>query len=603
MSEPFIKDIEDIKDKRCNIEVFDPEKNPKIKSFVLVLSCITESKSYNTIFNELKKRYKILPKKRDMNIMYQYLVKNNTIQPNPYLEPFILKKPNKSWSGVIVVTIVMKPDKFSCPENCDYCPNQTIKNGALVDMPRSYLDSEPAVKRAIQHKFDTFEQFMSRLKTLQENGHKIDKIEIILEGGTFSSYNRTYQVELMRDIYYAANTYFDQEKRQRNCLEDEQTLNETSKVKIIGITIETRPDHISRGELIRLRSYGVTRIQLGVQSIYNDVLKYVNRNHYVEDSIRAIKDCKNSGFKVDIHVMPDLPGTTFEKDLEMCEKILTMPEFMADYIKWYPCLDVEFTAIREWKKSGKWKPWAESDDGQKIMELGLKIKEFSKEYIRYNRIQRDFPEEMKDIVGYSSNNIRSNFRQLLQNEMKKRGLECKCIRCREVKDQCNTGDLKKAILNVQSYKASDGLEYFISFDSPDKKILYGFIRLRVDYERQTNISIFSELANCALIRELHVYGAVKPVYDKTKQTHIVQHFGFGKKLVTKAEEIAIKHGYKKIAIISGVGVRDYYRNIGYSLNQGFGKYMIKELNHKSYYKVYIYFILFIYFSIFIYSIL
>jgi ELP3 family radical SAM enzyme/protein acetyltransferase len=300
MSEPFIKDIEDIKDKRCNIEVFDPEKNPIIKSFVLVLSCITESESYNTIFNELKKRYKILPKKRDMNIMYQYLVKNNTIQPNPYLEPFILKKPNKSWSGVIVVTIVMKPDKFSCPENCDYCPNQTIKNGALVDMPRSYLDSEPAVKRAIQHNFDTFEQFMSRLKTLQENGHKIDKIEIILEGGTFSSYNRAYQVELMRDIYYAANTYFDQEKRQRNCLEDEQTLNETSKVKIIGITIETRPDHISRGELRRLRSYGVTRIQLGVQSIYNDVLKYVNRNHYVEDSIRAIKDCKNSGF--DIHI-------------------------------------------------------------------------------------------------------------------------------------------------------------------------------------------------------------------------------------------------------------------------------------------------------------
>lgn len=599
MSEVFTGDIEDIKDKTCNIEVFDPEKSPIIKSFVEVLSCITESESYITTFNELKKRYKILPKKRHINMMYQYLIKQDIIKPNPYLEPFILKKPNKSWSGVIVVTIVMKPDKFSCPENCDYCPNQTIKNGAKVDMPRSYLDSEPAVKRAIQHKFDTFDQFMSRLKTLQENGHKIDKIEIILEGGTFSSYNRAYQVELMRDIYYAANTYFDQEKRERMCLDEEQTINETSKVKIIGITIETRPDHINRGELRRLRSYGVTRIQLGVQSIYNDVLKYVNRNHYVEDSIRAIKDCKNAGFKVDIHVMPDLPGTTFERDLEMCEKILTMPEFMADYIKWYPCLDVEFTAIREWKKSGKWKPWAESDDGQKIMELGLKIKEFSKEYIRYNRIQRDFPEEMKDVVGYSSNNIRSNFRQLLQNEMKKRGLECKCIRCREVKDQSKLYDLKKAVLNVQSYNASDGLEYFISFDSPDKKVLYGFIRLRVDYEEEVKISTFPELYNCALIRELHVYGTVKPVYDKTRETSIVQHFGFGKRLVSKAEEIALEHGYKRIAVISGVGVRDYYRSIGYNLDSGVGEYMIKELKYRTYYKLFISFIMFIVFMILI----
>ena len=524
----------------------------------------------------MTKKYSVMPSKRDMNMMYQYLVKENIIEKNMYLEPYMVKKSSKSWSGVIVVTIVMRPDKFSCPENCHYCPNQTIKNGALVDMPRSYLDSEPAVKRAIQFDFDTFSQFMSRVKTLEENGHKIDKIEIILEGGTFSSYPRSYQVELMRDIYYAANIYFEKTTRDRLSLEDEITINESAKLKIIGITIETRPDHINRGELVRLRSYGVTRIQIGIQSIYNDVLKLVNRGHKVEDSIRAIKECKNAGYKVDIHVMPDLPGTTFEKDMYMVEQILSSPDFMADYIKWYPCLDVEFTEIRKWKHAGTWKPWAESDDGEKIMNLGLKIKEFSKEYIRYNRIQRDFPEERDNVVGYSSNNIKSNFRQLLQNEMKKRGLECKCIRCREVKDRVNETDLKNAVISIQQYQASEGTEYFISY--VNNNILYGFVRLRVNFIE--NKLIVPELEGCALIRELHVYGALKTVYDKNiSGTKTVQHYGFGKKLVFKAEEIAKSHGYKKIAIISGVGVRNYYRNIGYSLQN---TYMIKELNTKNY---------------------
>ena len=381
----------------------------------------------------------------------------------------------------------------------------------------------------------------------------------------------------MRDIYYAANIYFEKTiVRDRLSLEDEITINESAKLKIIGITIETRPDHINRGELVRLRSYGVTRIQIGIQSIYNDVLKLVNRGHKVEDSIRAIKECKNAGYKVDIHVMPDLPGTTFEKDMYMVEHILSSPDFMADYIKWYPCLDVEFTEIRKWKQAGSWKPWAETDDGEKIMNLGLKIKEFSKEYIRFNRIQRDFPEERDNVVGYSSNNIKSNFRQLLQNEMKKRGLECKCIRCREVKDRVNETDLKNAVISIQQYQASEGTEYFISY--VNNNILYGFVRLRVNFIE--NKLIVPELEGCALIRELHVYGALKTVYDKNiSGTKTVQHYGFGKKLVSKAEEIAKSHGYKKIAIISGVGVRNYYRNIGYSLQN---TYMIKELNTKKY---------------------
>jgi len=579
-----MEDIEDIiipkKDLRGATSVFEPEFKPILKSYVINLSeLVNDETEFKKVNCNMNKKYSILPSKRDMSMMYQYLVKENIIEKNMYLEPYLVKKSSKSWSGVIVVTIVMRPDKFSCPENCHYCPNQTKKNGALVDMPRSYLDSEPAVKRAVQFDFDTFSQFMSRVKTLEENGHKIDKIEIILEGGTFSSYPRSYQVELMRDIYYAANIYFEKTNfRDRLSLEYEIIINESAKLKIIGITIETRPDHINRGELVRLRSYGVTRIQIGVQSIYDDVLEVVNRGHKVEDSITAIKQCKNAGFKVDIHVMPDLPGTTYEKDMYMVEHILTSPDFMADYIKWYPCLDVEFTEIRKWKQAGTWKPWADSDDGEKIMNLGLKIKEFSKEYIRYNRIQRDFPEERDNVVGYSSSNIKSNFRQMLHIEMKKRGLECKCIRCREVKDRVSETELKNAVISIQSYQASEGTEYFISKQSSNNNILYGFVRLRVNFI--DNKPIVPELIGCALIRELHVYGAVKAVYDKNNSGNkTVQHYGFGKKLVAKAEEIAKSHGYKKIAIISGVGVRNYYRNLGYSLQN---TYMIKELNTKGY---------------------
>ena len=552
-----ISNISKISDKRANISKFVPEDNEILMKFVIDLEKNVED-TFKISFTKLTRKYSILPSKRSMSMMYQYLVKNNIIEKNKQFESYIVKKPSKSWSGVIVITIVMRPDQFSCPENCSYCPNQTKKNGALVDMPRSYLDSEPAVKRAVQHDFDTSAQFFSRVKTLEENGHTIDKAEIILEGGTFSSYSRKYQVELMRDIYYSANTYFAEgEKRYRLSLEEEITINESAKLKIIGITIETRPDHIN-----------------------DDVLDGVNRNHKVEHSIKAIKDCKNCGFKVDIHVMPDLPGTTFAKDMYMVEHILTSQDFMADYIKWYPCLDVDFTEIREWKKSGKWVPWADSDNGEKILQLGLKIKEFSKEYIRYNRIQRDFPEEHGNVVGYSSSNIKSNFRQVLQNEMKRRGLECKCIRCREVKDRVSDIELKTAFLKIETYNASGGLEYFISYNSPDNKLLYGFVRLRVLHEEN---NYFPELAGCALIRELHVYGSLKAVYDKTTK-NTVQHYGFGKKMVDRAEIIAKSFGYKKIAIISGVGVRNYYRNIGYTL-QGSGQYMIKELvdeNKRSY---------------------
>lgn len=466
----------------------------------------------------------------------------------------------RSWSGVLVVTIVTRPDKFSCPNDCHMCPNEP-------GQPRSYLSSEPAVARANRHKFDAIEQFNARLTMLHKNGHTLDKIEIIVLGGTFSSYSKAYQKEFIRDIFYAANVFDNEIKRDPLDLQDEKELNETSTKKIIGISLETRPDLINKYELRRFRSYGCTRIQIGVQHTDNDILKIINRGHTIEQSINAIRLIKETGFKIDIHIMPDLPGTTVEKDKEMMVKILNNEEFVPDYLKIYPCLDVEFTEIRKWKESGKWKPYSEENKGEKLLEVCLEAKKHSKEYIRYNRIQRDFPEEKPDVLGYSSKNIRSNFRQILQIYAKKHGVYCKCIRCREVKKN----KIKSPTLNIQTYKSSNGIENFISVDSKDKRNIYGFIRLRFN-----NDCLFKELETYALIRELHVYGFIQTTLNKKSSKAQVQHRGFGKLLLAKAEQKSYLAGYKNIAVISGVGVRNYYRKHGYELKFT-SEYMCKKL--------------------------
>lgn len=470
----------------------------------------------------------------------------------------------RSWSGVLVVTVVMKPDKFSCPNDCHMCPSEP-------GQPRSYLSTEPAVARANRHEFDAVRQFNSRMTTLHNNGHTLDKIEIIVLGGTFSSYPRVYQEEFIRDIFYAANTFNSEYERPQFDLQEEKQMNESADKKIIGISLETRPDSITQYELRRFRKLGCTRIQIGVQHTDNDILKTINRGHTIEQSIKAIRLIKEAGFKLDIHIMPDLPGATPDGDKKMIKSILTEKEFKPDYLKLYPCLDVEFTEIRKWKQEGKWKPYAEENLGETLLDVCLVAKKYSTEYIRYNRIQRDFPEEKPDIVGYSSLYIRNNFRQMLQNYAKKNGIECKCIRCREVKKN----KVVYPTIHKQIYSASEGEEIYISMDSNDRKLLYGFIRLRLQKS-----SVFKELKNIALIRELHVYGFLQTTSKQKSNKSQVQHRGFGKLLVKKAEIEAYLHGFATVAIISGVGVRNYYRKLGYALEFD-TEYMCKTLTIKN----------------------
>lgn len=516
----------------------------------------------------IQRTYKITLSKSNLIYFYNYLNINNLA-----FKKLITKKKSKSNSGVIVITLltsgnpeyiddngVLIKDKFSCRHNCAYCPNEKAHEGNnWVDQPRSYLYTEPAVLRANENNFDPILQFNSRITSLINMGHIVDKLELIILGGTWSNYNIKYRDYFITSTYYAANTFYT-DKRDMLSLEDEITLNETSKIHIIGLTLETRPDEITLNEIKEFRRYNCTRVQLGVQHTDNEVLKKIKRGHTIEKVYDAIKILKNNGYKVDIHLMPNLPGSSYDMDKKMLEDSLYDDRLQVDQYKIYPTAIVPWTQIKDWYDKGEYVPY----NDLLLFEL---IKEFKKKvqkWKRLNRIIRDIPSTYIT-GGYKHEYV--NMRQLLQNDMKKNNWCCNCIRCREVKDiKINLDNIE---LNTLSYYASEGMEYFISYETD--KYLIGFIRLRlankVDKTNQLNI-----LHDAALIRELHVYSNLSDVGNNIETSY--QHKGYGKKLVAEAEKIAYNNGYKKIAIISGTGVRNYYRNIGYELED---TYMVKNL--------------------------
>jgi len=516
--------------------------------------------------HSLGKKYKCCPSNSELIHIHNHHLPVKV--QNLEIVALLTVKPVRALSGVSPVTVVLAPDDFSCGHDCYYCPDERIANGAKKDMPRSYASTEPAVMRAIEVDFDAVRQVNSRLQVLKNNGHRIDKLEYILEGGTFSNYKKSYVEEFIRDLFYAANVW-GAEKRSRLSLEEEQIINETAQVKIIGIVVETRPDYIRWQELRRYRRLGVTRVQIGVQHTDQDVLDYINRGHTYEDSCKAVKMLKTADFKVDIHVMPDLPSTTPEKDSKMLVRVLD--DLAPDYMKVYPCLDVTFTKIREWKKDGRWQPYAEKDDGEELKKVLIEMKRHIPPYTRINRLQRDFPNETdkNGNIGFRSDHIKSNLRQILLDRMARNGEKCRCIRCWEIKDR--TINYDKCEIQVMPIDTQGTQEYFICVEDTFHKALVGLVRLRIP--SPSDQPKIPEIKQAALIRELHVYGQVKTVGSQSSDGS-GQHHGIGKQLMQKAEEIALYHGIEKIAVISGVGVRGYYRKLGYKL---YGTYMVKHL--------------------------
>jgi len=497
--------------------------------------------------------------------VYREMVKNKKIKPNENIENLLITKNIRTLSGVAVIAVLTKP--YACPGTCVYCPTEK-------DMPKSYLSNEPAVMRAILTDFHPYKQVAARIKSLEATGHKTDKLELIIMGGTFSYFPKQYQTWFVKECFRACNETATVETRHclvSTTLEKLQKTNEKSKHRIIGLTLETRPDYIDTKEIISMRKLGATRVELGVQSIYDDILKLNKRGHSVATTIEATRLLKKAGFKINYHMMPNLPGSNYKRDLEMFKELFSNPNFQPDMLKIYPCVVVKDSSIYKWWKNGKYKPYSD----KKLIGLLVEIKKIIPYYVRITRLIRDIPS-----TSIIAGNKVSNLRQVLKKKSEKEGWQCKCIRCREIRNKFAAS--KNLKLFRQDYNASDGREIFLSFEDPERKNLHSLLRLRINSEVHSSECILQQTQDNtyrlrpelqAIIREVHTYGQMMPIKSKNKKSP--QHIGLGKKLITEAERITQKEfNLKKIAVISGVGVRDYYRKLGYRLEGG---YMVKYL--------------------------
>ncbi len=464
-------------------------------------------------------------------------------------------KPVRTISGVAVVAVMSSP--APCPHGrCVPCPG-----GIDINTPQSYTGMEPAAMRGAQHDYDAFRQVTARLKELREIGHTVDKVEIIVMGGTFPARDKAYRDGFILGIYNALNLFggdINRDIKPSNNLEEAKTKNEKAKARCIGMTFETRPDYSKVIHIKEMLGYGGTKVELGVQSIYEDVLRGIRRGHGVEETIIATELLKDAAFKVGYHVMPGLPGSNFRRDLKMFRKIFEDARFKPDYLKIYPTLVVEGTELYEMYRRGEYMPYTTEE----VAELIAKAKKHFPKWVRVQRIQRDIP------VKYAIGLDKGNLRQIVHEKLKEYGWKCRCIRCREI-GHVMPRNIEKVLSDseivIEKYRASNGFEYFISFENPELDLLAGFIRLR--YGKP----YFREIEDHALIRELHVYGTAIPVGVSDREA--VQHRGIGEKLLEFAEEIA-REKYDRIAVISGVGARDYYRKHGYRRR---GNYMVKRI--------------------------
>lgn len=458
------------------------------------------------------------------------------------------KKPSRTMSGVSTVAVMTKPSP--CPHGkCVYCPG-----GFEVDTPQSYTGHEPAAMRGIQFNFNAFEQTKSRIEQLNSIGHPTDKIELILMGGTLTAQSYEYQYDFVKGCFDAMNG------KESKDLQEAHKLNETAEHRCIGMTFETRPDWCKKKEINNIIDFGGTRVELGVQNPNDKIYKLVKRGHTVQDIVESTKLMKDSFLKINYHLMPGLPGSDFEKDLQMFKDVFEKQEFKPDMLKIYPCLlvDPKFgkTELYEMYKRGEWIPY---NDGR-AAELIAKAKHFFPKWVRVMRIQRDIPTKLI-LEGVKS----SNLRQLVDEELKKHNLKCNCIRCREIKEN----EIQETKLIREDYDSSWGKEIFLSVDEIKLDKIIGFTRLRIPDEPFRK-EIDEKTAG---IRELHVYGPSLEIGKKPEEES--QHRGFGRQLIEKAEKIALEeYDMKKMLVISGVGVRNYYKNLGYSLE---GAYMSKQL--------------------------
>jgi len=486
-----------------------------------------------------KKEKVACPSNIELLQAYHTLLKKKRIKKNKNLESLLKTRPVRSLSGVVNVSVLTKP--YSCPGKCIFCPTEK-------DIPKSYVSGEPAVERAKRLKYDPYAQVKKRIEVLAMAGHPVEKIELRVIGGTWSFYEKKYKTWFVKRCFDACNG-----KKSKN-LEDAQEKNEKAKHRIVGLSFETRPDFINLKEIKEMKELGATKIELGVQTLYGDVLKLNKRQHGIKETIEATRILKDAGFKVAYQTMLNLLGSTPQKDVRMFKELFSDENFKPDSLKIYPCALVKEAPLHKLYLKKKYRPYSEKT----LIETIARIKKFVPEYVRIERIIRDIP-ATSIIEGGAKT---SNLRQILDRKMKKEGWQCRCIRCREIK---NLKKEKRLYLFREDYKASQGKEIFLSFEDKQRKNIYSLLRLRFP-----SSTILPVLKDSAVVRELHTFGQA---VDVSKKDSSVQHKGLGKKLLKKAERISKKE-FKKLAVISGVGVRDYYKKLGYKLEQG---YMVKKI--------------------------
>ncbi len=542
----------------------------------------------------LCKKYALKEIPTDIEVML-----NADIKEIQKIKKFLLAKPTRTISGIAACAVMTKP--FSCPHGkCTYCPGGL--NSAFGTVPQSYTGKEPATRRAIRNKYNAYLQVMNRLEQYIVAGHVPDKIELIIMGGTFPSCPIRYQEDFTKDALQAMNDFsslfidknsildlvkfkeFFQlpsdvadkkrtkdihkkllkiKRSRKTTLEKEQLNNERSNIRCVGLTIETRPDYgkLKQGnDMLRL---GCTRVELGIQTIYDNILKKIERGHSVKDSIDSTRILKDLGFKINYHVMPGLPGVSKERDLSAFKTLFEDENFKPDMLKIYPCMVMKGTKLfEEWKK-GKFSPLTTKEAAELISEF----KRYVPEYCRIMRVQRDIPTYVT-----SSGVDKTNLRQYVEQLCREKGIKCRCIRCREAgfssitKNKINLSNIK---IKIIKYNSSKGKEFFIAAEEPKNDILFGYCKLRFPSQ-----FLRKEITkDSALVRELHIYSPSVALGEKSESSY--QHRGLGKKLLKKAEEIAKKNKKKKMLVLSGIGAKEYYSRLGYKKE---GPYMSKMID-------------------------
>ncbi len=527
--------------------------------------------------NEVYKKYKIAKPFQSIELIerYEELKADWTMEENLFFQKILRKRWIRSLSWVTVISLLT--EFFWCPWKCIYCPT-------FEGLPKSYIPNEPAVQRAVMNNFDPIMQIHNRLRALEMTGHKIEKNDVRIIGGTWSVYPKPYQEMFIKAIYDAFNTYDDMKvylektdfsndkfatfklkqwykAKLANNLEEAKKINETSRLRVIWIAIETRPDWVNIEEIKRLRSYWVTRVEIGYQTTIDKINELNKRWHWNKESIEATKLLKDAWIKVVAHMMPNLLWSTPDLDRKALKEVFDNPDFRPDELKIYPMMVTDKSELTDLWKNG----WFKAYDDETLIDLTADLQMMIPEYIRLNRTYRDIPADQ--ILEWS---IIANLRQIVEKKIAEKWVKLLDTRHREIREWKN--DPKKATIHTFKYEASKWKEFFLTFEDPEDRTIFSLLRLRLPEENKEILSVLPELEWCALIREIHTFWDQLSVNEKGST--FGQHIWFWKKLIAESEKIAKENWYSKMAVIAGVWVRWYYEKRWYSL---VWEYMIKKI--------------------------